>query len=94
MARNQNADDRREEARRREEDRDRWSRMESDIKEIHASIHGEDGVKKRLNRHSDRILRMERVFLIGSGVLLAIGDGVGAVKHAAAEWIKHKVLGG
>ena len=73
------------------EDRDRIIRMEIGIDAIIKSIEGEHGVIKRMNWHGQRISRLEKTVLIGTGIFLTVSTGIAMAKDVLVEWMKKKI---
>ena len=94
MARNTDAEQRREEDRQSEEDRDRWKTMEFGIKEIQGAINGERGIVSRMDNHGKRIAKIETIVAVGSAGFLAAGAVLVYAKDIVITWAKKKIAGG
>lgn len=94
MARNENAEQRREEARRREEDRDRLKTIELSVVQIEKAINGERGVISRMDNHGDRLRKIETVMTVGSVAFTAVGVVLVYAKDIVITWAKKKIGGG
>lgn len=94
MARNENAEQRREEERRRDEDRDRLKTIELGVAAINEAINGKRGLITRMDNHGDRLRKIETVMTVGSVAFTAVGVVLVYAKDIVITWAKKKIGGG